>query len=238
MHGKTSVITTTQGVFAGLPKQFTVNRYHSLAIERSTCPAGLEVTAWTDDGEITGVRHARCPSRACNSTPNPSSPEHGHAMPEELSGAGMTLVDLRSDTVTQPTAAMRAAMLVAPLGDDVFADDPSVNALQEKIAACWALRAALLCRPARKATCAPSSAIAEARRRIHRGPDAALLLLREAAARRCSAAQPQPLAHAADGSLPLADIEAAIKPDDAQFCPQVAGAGEHAGGSLIPVDYV
>ena len=58
MHGKTSVITTTQqGVFAGLPKQFTVNRYHSLAIERATCPPELEITAWTDDGEIMGVRH-------------------------------------------------------------------------------------------------------------------------------------------------------------------------------------
>ena len=58
MHGKTSVITTTQeGVFAGLPRQFTVNRYHSLAIERATCPACLKVTAWTDDGEIMGVRH-------------------------------------------------------------------------------------------------------------------------------------------------------------------------------------
>ena len=58
MHGKTSVITTTQeGVFAGLPTQFTVNRYHSLAIERSTCPEVLAVTAWTDDGEIMGVRH-------------------------------------------------------------------------------------------------------------------------------------------------------------------------------------
>ena len=58
MHGKTSVITTTQeGVFAGLPKQFTVNRYHSLAIERATCPPCLKVTAWTDDGEIMGVRH-------------------------------------------------------------------------------------------------------------------------------------------------------------------------------------
>ena len=58
MHGKTSVITTTQeGVFAGLPEKFTVNRYHSLAIERASCPSCLKVTAWTDDGEIMGVRH-------------------------------------------------------------------------------------------------------------------------------------------------------------------------------------
>src|SRR3954471_22903527 len=51
MHGKTSVITTTQqGVFANLPKQFTVNRYHSLAIDKPTCPGVLAVTARTDDG--------------------------------------------------------------------------------------------------------------------------------------------------------------------------------------------
>ena len=58
MHGKTSEITTTrEGVFAGLPEKFSVNRYHSLAIERETCPRDLAVTAWTYDGEIMGVRH-------------------------------------------------------------------------------------------------------------------------------------------------------------------------------------
>ena len=62
MHGKTSVITTTQeGVFRQLPRQFTVNRYHSLAIERATLPPELEVTAWTDDGEVMGVQHASRP---------------------------------------------------------------------------------------------------------------------------------------------------------------------------------
>ena len=54
-----------------------------------------------------------------------------------------TFVDLRSDTVTQPTPAMRAAMMAAPLGDDVFADDPSVNALQERIADMLGMEAAL-----------------------------------------------------------------------------------------------
>ena len=53
------------------------------------------------------------------------------------------LCDLRSDTVTRPTPAMRAAMAQAPLGDDVFADDPSVNALQEKVAALMGQEAAL-----------------------------------------------------------------------------------------------
>ena len=65
-------------------------------------------------------------------------------------------VDLRSDTVTQPTEAMRAAMHAAPLGDDVFGDDPSVNALQEKIAAMLGFEVRFLCPRAPRATCAAS----------------------------------------------------------------------------------
>lgn len=81
MHGKTSVITTTQeGVFAGLPKQFTVNRYHSLAIERESCPDCLKVTAWTDDGEIMGVKHKTLPIEGVQFHPESILTEHGHAM--------------------------------------------------------------------------------------------------------------------------------------------------------------
>ena len=81
MHGKTSVITTTQkGVFAGLPEKFTVNRYHSLAIERATCPEVLEVTAWTDDGEIMGVRHKTLAIEGVQFHPESILTEHGHAM--------------------------------------------------------------------------------------------------------------------------------------------------------------
>ena len=81
MHGKTSVITTAQrGVFAGLPKQFTVNRYHSLAIEKSSIPDVLEVTAWTDDGEIMGVRHKTLPIEGVQFHPESILTEHGHAM--------------------------------------------------------------------------------------------------------------------------------------------------------------
>ena len=79
MQGKTSVITTTQeGVFAGLPTQFTVNRYHSLAIERSTCPEVLAVTAWTDDGEIMGVRHKTLDIEGVQFHPESILTEHGH----------------------------------------------------------------------------------------------------------------------------------------------------------------
>ena len=81
MHGKTSLITATQqGVFANLPKQFTVNRYHSLAIERASCPDCLEITAWTDDGEIMGVRHRELAIQGVQFHPESILTEHGHAM--------------------------------------------------------------------------------------------------------------------------------------------------------------
>ena len=81
MHGKTSVISTTQaGVFAGLPAQFTVNRYHSLAIERTSCPASLTVTAWTEDGEIMGVRHTTLDVEGVQFHPESILSEHGHAL--------------------------------------------------------------------------------------------------------------------------------------------------------------
>ena len=81
MHGKTSVITTTrQGIFAGLPEQFTVNRYHSLAIDKSSCPSELAVTAWTDDGEIMGVRHQELAIQGVQFHPESILTEHGHAM--------------------------------------------------------------------------------------------------------------------------------------------------------------
>jgi len=81
MHGKTSVIRTTQeGVFAGLPEQFTVNRYHSLAIERATCPPCLKVTAWTEDGEIMGVRHTDLDIEGVQFHPESILTEHGHAL--------------------------------------------------------------------------------------------------------------------------------------------------------------
>ena len=86
MHGKASTLTTDeQGVYTGLPRQFSVIRYHSLVIEQATCPADLLVTARSEDGEIMGVRH-----RALAGTPQPLEgvqfhpesilSEHGHAM--------------------------------------------------------------------------------------------------------------------------------------------------------------
>jgi anthranilate synthase component 2 len=81
MHGKTSRIAHTgEGVFKGLPSPFTVIRYHSLAIERASLPACLEVTAWTDDGEIMGVRHKEFDIEGVQFHPESILSEHGHAM--------------------------------------------------------------------------------------------------------------------------------------------------------------
>ena len=85
MHGKTSPIQhTAQGVFAGLPSPFTAIRYHSLAIERASLPDCLEVTAWTDDGEIMGVRHREFEIEGVQFHPESILSEHGHRLLENF----------------------------------------------------------------------------------------------------------------------------------------------------------
>lgn len=81
MHGKTSsVMHTGAGVFRGLPSPFTVIRYHSLAIERESLPDCLEITAWTADGEIMGVRHKEFPIEGVQFHPESILSEHGHTL--------------------------------------------------------------------------------------------------------------------------------------------------------------
>ncbi|SNT32693.1 anthranilate synthase, component II [Noviherbaspirillum humi] len=81
MHGKTSTIEHTgEGVFEGLPSPYTIIRYHSLAIERESLPACLEVTAWTEDGEIMGVRHKTYDIEGVQFHPESILSEHGHAL--------------------------------------------------------------------------------------------------------------------------------------------------------------
>jgi threonine aldolase len=150
-----------------------------------------------------------------------------------------TVVDLRSDTVTQPTPAMRAAMAAAPLGDDVFADDPSVNALQDKIAQMLGFEAALFVPTGTQSNlCAILS-------HCQRGDEYIVGQMQHCyrweggGAAVFGSVQPQPLNHASNGSLPLADIEAAIKPDDAHFARTKLLALENTlGGKLIPFGYV
>jgi len=81
MHGKTSPIAHTGvGVFTGLPTPFEGTRYHSLAVERASLPDCLEVTAWTVDGEIMGLRHKTLPVEGVQFHPESIATEHGHAM--------------------------------------------------------------------------------------------------------------------------------------------------------------
>ncbi len=151
----------------------------------------------------------------------------------------MKTVDLRSDTVTQPTAAMREAMARAPLGDDVFGDDPSVNALQERIAALLGFEAALFVPTGTQSNlCAILS-------HCQRGDEYIVGQMQHCyrweggGAAVFGSVQPQPLAHQPDGTLALAEIADAIKPDDPHFARSRLLALENTlGGQVIPLDYL
>ena len=151
----------------------------------------------------------------------------------------LKLVDLRSDTVTQPTPAMRDAMQAAALGDDVFAGDPSVNALQGKIAALLGFEAALFVPTGTQSNlCAILSHCQRGDEYIV-GQMAHCYRWEGGGAAVFGSVQPQPLCHQADGSLSLADIEATIKPDDAHFARTRLLALENTlGGKLLPFAYV
>lgn len=81
MHGKTSpILHEGRGVFGGLPSPFTATRYHSLAVRRETLPDVLEVTAWTEDGEIMGLSHRTRPIHGVQFHPESIATQHGHEM--------------------------------------------------------------------------------------------------------------------------------------------------------------
>jgi threonine aldolase len=147
--------------------------------------------------------------------------------------------DFRSDTVTQPTPAMRAAMAAAPLGDDVFADDPSVNALQEKIAAMLGCEAALFMPTGTQSNLCGILSHCQRGDEYIVGQLAHTYRWEGGGAAVLGSVQPQPLTHQPDGTLLLADIEAAIKPDDAHFAKTRLLTLENTwGGKLLPFAYV
>ncbi|NBY27384.1 MAG: low-specificity L-threonine aldolase, partial [Betaproteobacteria bacterium] len=148
-------------------------------------------------------------------------------------------VDLRSDTVTQPTAAMRAAMAAAPLGDDVFADDPSVNALQTQIASLLGFEAALFLPTGTQSNLCALLAHCQRGDEYIVGQMAHCYRWEGGGAAVFGSVQPQPLNHQSDGSLSLGEIAAAIKPDDAHFARTRLLALENTlGGKLLPMDYL
>ena len=148
-------------------------------------------------------------------------------------------VDLRSDTVTLPTAAMRAAMMSAPLGDDVFADDPTVNALQERIAGMLGFEAALFVPTGTQSNLCGIMAHCDRGDEYIVGQLAHCYRWEGGGAAVLGSVQPQPLRNQSDGSLDLQDIEDAIKPDDAHFAKSRLLCLENTlGGKLLPMDYV
>ena len=151
----------------------------------------------------------------------------------------MSTVDLRSDTVTQPTPAMREAMMAAPLGDDVFGDDPSVQALQERVAAITGKEAALFMPSGTQSNLCAMLAHCERGDEYIVGQNAHTYRYEGGGAAVLGSIQPQPLAQNASGQMALADIAAAIKPDDPHFARTRLLCLENTwNGHPMPADYL
>jgi threonine aldolase len=147
--------------------------------------------------------------------------------------------DFRSDTVTQPTAAMKQAMMDAPLGDDVFGDDPTVNRLQETAAAMLGFEAGLFAPSGTQTNLIAlmthcqrgDEAIVGQQWHTYRWEGGGMAVL--------GSIQPQPLDHLPDGTIPLAAIEGAIKPDDPHFAKTRLVVMENTtGGKVLPLAYM
>jgi threonine aldolase len=151
----------------------------------------------------------------------------------------MTPIDLRSDTVTQPTPGMRAAMADAKLGDDVFGDDPSVNALQARIAQMLGKEAALFVPTGTQSNLCGLMAHCGRGDEYLVGQMAHTYRWEGGGAAVLGSIQPQPLPNQADGSITLEDISAAIKPDDAHFAKTRLLTLENTwGGQVLPLPYI
>lgn len=149
------------------------------------------------------------------------------------------VVDLRSDTVTRPTPAMRQAMLAAPVGDDVFGDDPTVNALQERVAQLLGFEAALFMPSGTQSNLCALLAHCGRGDEYIVGQMAHMYRYEGGGGAVFGSVQPQPLPNLADGTLALADIEAAIKPDDPHFARSRLLCLENTwNGHALPLPYL
>jgi threonine aldolase len=148
-------------------------------------------------------------------------------------------VDLRSDTVTRPTPAMREAMARAEVGDDVFGDDPTVKALEERAAAMFGLEAGLFFPSGTQSNLAALMAHCARGEEVILGQDAHTYRYEGGGAAVLGSIQPQPIANEPDGTLDLDKVAAAVKPDDAHFAVTRLLALENTiGGKVIGRDYL
>ena len=151
----------------------------------------------------------------------------------------MDVIDLRSDTVTQPTAAMRAAMLAADVGDDVYGEDPTVNALQQRLADELGFDAGLFVPSGTQSNLLALLAHCERGDEYIVGMDAHTYKFEGGGAAVLGSIQPQPIMQADDGSLPLERIAAAVKPVDPHFARSRLLALENTWhGRTLPLDYL
>jgi threonine aldolase len=149
------------------------------------------------------------------------------------------LIDLRSDTVTRPTPAMRAAMLDAAVGDDVYGEDPTVNALQERLAADLGFEAAVFVPTGTQSNLLALMSHCERGDEYIVGADAHTYKFEGGGAAVLGSIQPQPLAQDADGSLPLDKVASAIKPVDPHFARTRLLALENTWhGRVLPLEYL
>ena len=151
----------------------------------------------------------------------------------------METIDLRSDTVTRPTDAMREAMFRAPVGDDVYGEDPTVNALQDRLAADLGFAAGLFVPTGTQSNLLALMSHCERGDEYIVGADAHTYRFEGGGAAVLGSIQPQPIPQDADGTLPLDKVEAAIKPVDPHFARSRLLALENTWhGRPLPFDYL
>ncbi|MEZ9196560.1 low-specificity L-threonine aldolase [Shewanella sp. 10N.286.54.B9] len=149
------------------------------------------------------------------------------------------MIDFRSDTVTKPTAAMRAAIGVAEVGDDVYGDDPSVNYLEDMAAEMFGFDGALFTSSGTQANLLALMGHCERGDEYLCGQQAHNYKFEGGGAAVLGSIQPQPLTNQADGSILLTDIEAAIKPDDIHFArTRLLSLENTIGGKVVPQSYL
>jgi threonine aldolase len=156
-----------------------------------------------------------------------------------LNSSPTTPIDLRSDTVTQPSPGMRAAMAAAPVGDDVYGDDPTVNELQGVVADRFGFESALFFPSGTQSNLAALMAHCGRGDEYIVGQDAHTYRYEQGGAAVLGSIQPQPLENDADGGIALERIAAAIKPDDMHFARTRLLALENTmGGRVLPPAYL